>query len=278
MFLYQKTVDRSTLREGFQIPVEYHSLLSVMPGGKPMPGETRMIKILIDGVAYDAKLKNQKFDRNRYTDHADVVQIRYSENSPISKKLREVFSSTWEYVEFIKNLPENINRNFTIQIPEDKRKYLALSATDMENVFVADCITTFFMTEVKDEISAEDELDYESMLLREDPTASYREISRVQKLRNLDRSIGDSLKQIYEFRCQMTGERVGEQYDSFVVEAHHIVPFTESMNNDSSNIIILSPNYHRIVHRAKPTFDRHNIAFVYQNGLVEKVKLNKHLY
>ena len=33
MFLYQKTVDRSTLRQGFQIPVEYHALLAAMPGG-----------------------------------------------------------------------------------------------------------------------------------------------------------------------------------------------------------------------------------------------------
>ena len=33
MFLYQKLIDRSTLRQGFQIPVEFHHLLKAMPGG-----------------------------------------------------------------------------------------------------------------------------------------------------------------------------------------------------------------------------------------------------
>lgn len=41
MFIYQKTVDRSTLRQGFQIPIEFHPLLATMPGGMPYHCETR---------------------------------------------------------------------------------------------------------------------------------------------------------------------------------------------------------------------------------------------
>ena len=37
MFLYQKLIDRSTLRQGFQIPVEFHHLLKAMPGGNNCP-------------------------------------------------------------------------------------------------------------------------------------------------------------------------------------------------------------------------------------------------
>lgn len=66
MFLHQKLIDRSTLRQGFQIPVEYHYLLKMIPGGMPGHGETRNIKVIIDGVEYDAQLKNQGFDRNKY--------------------------------------------------------------------------------------------------------------------------------------------------------------------------------------------------------------------
>ncbi len=86
----------------------------------PRHGETWNIKVIIDGVEYDAQLKNQGFDRNKYDGHAEVVQIRYNEGSGIVKRLREVFSSTWNYVESIKNLPENINRKFTIRIPDNK--------------------------------------------------------------------------------------------------------------------------------------------------------------
>ena len=60
MFLYQKLIDRSTLRQGFQIPVEFHYLLKGMSNGMPEYGETRNIKIVIDGVAFDAQLKKQK--------------------------------------------------------------------------------------------------------------------------------------------------------------------------------------------------------------------------
>lgn len=91
------------------------------------------------------------------------------------------------------------------------------------------------------------ELDFETFEPREDKSAGIKQVTRLQKVRQLDRSIGDSLKQLYDYRCQMTGEKVGEEYNALVVESHHIIPFTESMNNDTSNIIILSPSYHRIM-------------------------------
>ncbi len=83
MFLCQKQIDRSTFRQGFQIPVEFHLMLKLILGGMPRHGETRNIKILIDGVEYVALLKNQGFDRNKYNAHAEVVQIRYSEGSDL---------------------------------------------------------------------------------------------------------------------------------------------------------------------------------------------------
>ncbi len=277
MFLYQKLIDRSTLRQGFQIPVEFHHLLKMMPNGIPHHGETRNIKVVIDGVAYDAQLKNQGFDRNKYDGHAEVIQIRYSEGSALVKRLREVYSSTWNYVESIKNLPENINRKFTIRIPEEHQEFLALSTTNLPNVFVADCITAAVKAAIKTEVSTLTELDFETFEPREDKNAAFKQVTRLQKVRQLDRSIGDSLKLLYDYRCQITGEKVGDEYNALVVEAHHIIPFTESMNNDTSNIIILSPSYHRIIHKAKPIFDHEQLTFCFPNGLIEKVKLNKHL-
>lgn len=102
MFLYQKLIDRSTLRQGFQIPVEFHHLLKAMPGGMPQHGETRNVKVLIDGVGYDAQLKNQ---------------------------------------------------------------------------------------------------DFETFEPREDKSAGIKQVTRLQKVRLLDRSIGDSLKLLYDYRC-----------------------------------------------------------------------------
>lgn len=278
MLIYQKSIDRSTLREGFQIPVGFHPLLKTMPGGMPKQGETRNIKILLDNVEYEAQLKNQDFDRNIYPDHADVVQVRYSEKSALSQHLREVFQATWKYVENIKSLPENIGRKFTIRIPEEQQEYLALHSTELPNVFVAECITLADRLGIKQDIKQMNELDFETSFEPIiDASASIKEVERLQKIRHLDRSIGNTLKQLYDYRCQMTGERIGEEHGAFVVEAHHISPFTVSLNNDTSNIIIISPSYHRIIHKAKPEWDSKTLSFKFPNGLVEPLKLNKHL-
>ena len=109
-------------------------------------------------VQNDAQLKNQGFDRSKYDGHADVIQIRYNEGSELAKRLREVFYATWNYVETIKNLPENRSRKFIIRIPEEQREYLALSTTDLPNVFVANCITAAFTEELRKEVSIINEI------------------------------------------------------------------------------------------------------------------------
>ncbi len=100
----------------------------------------------------------------------------------------------------------------------------------------------------------------------------------MQKVRKLDRSIGDNLKKLFDYRCQMTGEVIVADQGVHVVETHHIIPFVTSLDNDADNQIVLSPSCHRIVHQAKPKFDRKALAFIFPNGLVEKVKVNLHLY
>ena len=99
MFLYQKLIDRSTLRQGFQIPVEFHHLLKAMPGGMPQHGETRNVKVLIDGVGYDAQLKNQNFDRTKYDGHADVIQREFD--------VRKVLKKLWEWNIFSNFIGDN---------------------------------------------------------------------------------------------------------------------------------------------------------------------------
>ena len=278
MLVYQKIIDRSTLREGFQIPVEFHPLLEMSPGGLPTHGCMQTIKLLIDGKEYDALLKNQGFDRQKYADHSNVVQIRYTVNSPLAVRLREIFSATWEYVERVKALPENQGRKLTIRVPEEQQEYLTLNTTDLPNVFVVDYVTARQKVEAEDEVRQFNELDFETTFIpREDSSAGYAYSAAIRKIRRLDRSIGDSLKRLYDYRCQMTGERIGEAYGTAVVEAHHLVPFTQSMNNDSSNIIILSPTYHRIVHSAGADWLPEERAFHFPNGLTERVLLNRHL-
>ena len=55
--------------------------------------------------------------------------------------------------------------------------------------------------------------------------------------------------------------------------SHHIDYFTHSQNNDSTNIIIISPNYHQIIHKNNPRFNRKKFQFEFENGEVLRLKL-----
>jgi predicted restriction endonuclease len=110
-----------------------------------------------------------------------------------------------------------------------------------------------------------------------DKTASVVQKELLMKYRKIDHSIIRMLKEYYEYRDEISGEKIGEQYGDSVVEAHHIDYFTKSQNNDSTNIIIISPNYHRIIHKNNPRFNRREFQFEFENGEVMRLKLYEHL-
>jgi predicted restriction endonuclease len=110
-----------------------------------------------------------------------------------------------------------------------------------------------------------------------DKTASIEEKQRLVKYRRIDRSIIQTLKQFYDYRDEISGDKIGDEYGDSVVEAHHIDYFTRSQNNDSTNIIIISPNYHRIIHKNNPRFNRKKFQFEFENGEVLSLKLYEHL-
>lgn len=273
-FLLKHAVDLSLLTKGFNIQTEFHQLVYSLLGDVLQHGENREIKVLIDGEEFTAKLYNIGFDKEKYPDHPDLLQVRYSPISPIAKKLQSIYAEDYQYLLATR---KKVGPRRHIRISKESYNEIVFSGTIITNVFILDCIKNEEREQVSKEIRHMSELDFETLEFREDKNASIKEINRLQKVRLLDRSIGDSLKKIYNYRCQMSGEKIGEPYGAMVVEAHHIIPFTQSMNNDTSNIIILSPNYHRIIHKAKPVFDRGRLAFVFPNGLIDEVRLNKHL-
>ena len=66
-------------------------------------------------------------------------------------------------------------------------------------------------------------------------------------------------------------------YGVDVSEAHHIEFFSKSANNNPRNIIILCPDHHRIVHKAKAIFNYESHQFEYENARVDSLMYNLHL-
>jgi predicted restriction endonuclease len=121
------------------------------------------------------------------------------------------------------------------------------------------------------------ESEIEDFINQKDVSAKRVKKHREVLERVCNTAIPDGLKKLYSYRCQICGLGAGDTYGYSIVEAHHIVPFSESMNNDASNIIILCPNHHRLMHKANPIFDRKNKTFMYSDGHNEGLKYNSHL-
>lgn len=173
----------------------------------------------------------------------------------------------------MRRLPENYRKQ--IRLPENINEYITLCSSAVQDTFILECFTDSENQQLVQDIRQYQEMEYEAIETQTDSNTGFT--SRVAKVLHLDQSIGESLKQLYDNCCQITGEKIGHEYGKEVIEAHHIEFFTSSLNNDSSNIIILSPNFHRIIHKNLPKFDREHLEFRFQNGVIEKIKLDLHL-
>lgn len=277
MFILKKSVDWSFLTDGFNIPLEFQALMHDYYSEYIKPGEKKVIRIFIGSECYEAKLNNINFSRAKYPDHKDLLQVRYSKGSPIAQRLQEIFAESYQYLLLQRELNNGSRRH--ISVPEEISEYISFSTTDMPGTFIMDCYPAEENRLLKEDLYSVSESEYESEVFEPifDGNAKIVEVNRIQRVRRLNRSIADSLKTLYDYRCQITGEKIGDKYNCNVVEAHHIEYFTQSLNNDTSNIIIVNPIFHRIIHQTSPRFDNNRLAFVFPNGVIEKVTLNKHL-
>ncbi len=273
-YIYKKEVDWSVLREGFTIPVSIQVIFKERLKTYLKRGEKRDINVILDKHTYQVKLINQAFNEQKYPSHTDLLQIRYSPQSPFAIKLREIFKSSFDYLQ-----RERTNVKKIIRVPEESREYIVLYTTPLENTFFFEHITSSESMQIKQSISGinEEEFEFQSNYKKVDDSARIETKEQIIKVRRLDRAIGESLKLFYKYKCQICGESFSKKYNCLIAEAHHIDFFVSSLNNDASNIIVLCPNHHRVIHKANPTFKREKFSFVYPNGLEEKLELNKHL-
>lgn len=242
-FLLCKEIDKSTLERGFAIPVAAQEIFSFyLSGGALAHGEKRKVTIFFDGECFDVTLRSSGFNRDKYSEHAEQWQILYGKNSEIARRFREIFSAG--------------------------QKFFSLYPTDRKDAF-------YLRAEFAcDELTAEKLLDLSTLT---DSQAALLEKFGLSKYRKLNRQIGEALKRNYNFRCQICGLNVGDFYGVNLAECHHIAPFSQSLNNDAKNLLIVCPNHHRIIHAAKPTFDRERKLYLYSNGYAEGLLLNEHL-
>lgn len=98
-----------------------------------------------------------------------------------------------------------------------------------------------------------------------------------QRVRVYNTSIIKQLKRLYGGCCQLCGKNAFDEFNVDISEAHHIAHFSDSQNNDSSNIIILCPNHHRLMHKLNPKFDSERGCFVFSDNSELRIEIDFHL-
>lgn len=127
------------------------------------------------------------------------------------------------------------------------------------------------------QLTSMSETELEAALEAKDESAGYIYKETISKVRKINHKIIDDLKIRYKGECQLCGAKVGCDFGEEIVEAHHIEYFSQTQNNDSSNIIVLCPNCHRLIHRCNPIYHKKELCFEFENGKKIGVKNPGHL-
>jgi len=88
------------------------------------------------------------------------------------------------------------------------------------------------------------------------------------------------LKSKYKGLCQITGDVLlsYKKYGVDVTEAHHIHYLSQGGADEvSSNIVIISPEWHRVLHKENPKYDAKNLSFIFPDGKILPIEFPGHL-
>lgn len=280
-FLYRKEVDWSLLHEGFSVPVEFQKSVQDHVG-RVARGQSKRIRFEIKTQLFDARVINQPFDEKKYAGHSDVFQVRYAPTSGLALKLREIFEKSYAVLKVLRHEAKKAECRKQVRVTDDAREYLVLYAGADEHEIVCDFITSDDIAIVRSFVDSnkdiqEEEFERAGEYYFRDLRARIETREQVVRIRRLDRSIGESLKRLYKYRCQICAENFGKERGVNMVESHHIEDFVKSLNNDSENILVICPNHHTAIHKAQPVFDRRLLTFTYPNGFEERLQLDMHL-
>ena len=160
-YIHKKEVDWSLLNFGLNIPVAIQVMFYENIKGYLKKGDTKKIKIIIDNEEFIASLTNINFDQSKYPNHKELLQIRYTANSPIAKKLQSVFTESYKYLHIEKE--KLVNKRIPIKLPENINEFIVLYTTQFQDTFYLECVTYHENKENKKILSAVSEEEYETI-------------------------------------------------------------------------------------------------------------------
>lgn len=92
-----------------------------------------------------------------------------------------------------------------------------------------------------------------------------------------NRQLVRSLHEMYAGRCQLCAFDSPVVYGVPSAECHHIAYLSRGGPDELTNMVLLCPNHHTVVHKTDAIFDYARLAFLFANGRAEPMCMNTHI-
>lgn len=215
-------------------------LLSTMFLGDPT---NKDITLLIDGIAYNARLMNVISSKS--------VQVSYG--SDVQAVFKKIFTYSDDYWTTVRQQAKAIGQS-TRGLPIQTVESISLLETDTPLVYKVECFSHFNSENPYDR----DNLESEESITFPEGKKAYAKHARYERNQGIVRLAKDRFKaangalfcEVCGFSFDTYGER-GKDY----IEAHHDVPVSDLGDDGVSNIDdikMVCANCHRILHRKRP--------------------------
>ena len=222
-----------------------------------------------------------------------VLELGYESRSDAFKKIGRIFGKDNSYLKRLRDeydVVTSSSRNGQCNRPPRKRinkvaSYMKQFSFDE----ITEVVKSLLAAEAGELVTVEDgtemqtgdkeysETELENIINFEDSGATVRIKTSDTTVRVYDPSIIRQMKKLYKGNCQICGCKPFVNINSDLTEVHHIDYFSKFHNNNSSNLVVLCPNHHRLIHKLNPVYDRELKCFVYPDGSKETIVLNYHL-
>jgi hypothetical protein len=100
---------------------------------------------------------------------------------------------------------------------------------------------------------------------------------REHSRRTADPWLTDALKSLYDHKCQVCTNDFRPRYGVAYADTRFLAQPSSPEDVVSKNLVVVCPNHRAIIGAAGAEFDASSLAFVYPNGLSEKLLLRDHL-
>ena len=135
------------------------------------------------------------------------------------------------------------------------RRKLFIETTNQVWPFYFNAATVVNEIPTEEDVETELELEDTSPRLQEliDTNTQPEIVNRVMRIRQRNNRLVKNLKNLYEGRCQITGEQFTfiKKNGEFYSEVHHLISLGENGSDAYANAIVVSPLIHRMLHFAE---------------------------